>query len=248
MAPVVRNAPDGVRELILLRWGMPSPPAYVTGIDRGITNIRNVDSPHWRGWLGVPHRSVVPATSFCEPSTKPDPATGKKVWHWFALAEDRPLFCFAGIWTSWSGVRGTKTQPVNGGHQLFGFLTTSPNATVKAVHEKAMPVILRTQEEIDTWLDAPLKDALVLQRPLPDDALKIVEQVALGTRGQILGAQVIRALLLAGDLYDGDQTSMKTARFLAEQMRRLQEAGIRVFVIRGCWNGTASTLYRRING
>ncbi len=58
----------------------------------------------------------------------------------------------------------------------------------------------------------------------------------------------VDALLLAGDLYDGDQTSMKTARFLAEQMRRLQEAGIRVFVIRGCWNGTASTLYRRING
>jgi len=31
----------------------------------------------------------------------------------------------------------------------------------------------------------------------------------------------VDALLLAGDLYDGDQTSMKTARFLAEQMRRL---------------------------
>lgn len=43
----------------------------------------------------------------------------------------------------------------------------------------------------------------------------------------------VDALLLAGDLYDGDQTSMKTARFLAEQLRRLHEAGIRVFVIRG---------------
>jgi hypothetical protein len=43
----------------------------------------------------------------------------------------------------------------------------------------------------------------------------------------------IDALLLAADLYDSDQTSMKTARFLAEQIRRLHEAGIRVFVIRG---------------
>jgi exonuclease SbcD len=43
----------------------------------------------------------------------------------------------------------------------------------------------------------------------------------------------VDALLLAGDLYDGDQTSMKTARFLSEQIRRLHEAGIRVFVIRG---------------
>ena len=43
----------------------------------------------------------------------------------------------------------------------------------------------------------------------------------------------VDALLLAGDLYDGDQTSMKTARFLAEQLRRLSEAGIRAFIIRG---------------
>lgn len=43
----------------------------------------------------------------------------------------------------------------------------------------------------------------------------------------------VDALVLAGDLYDGDQTSMKTARFLAEQIRRLHQAGIRVFMIRG---------------
>lgn len=43
----------------------------------------------------------------------------------------------------------------------------------------------------------------------------------------------VDALLLAGDLYDGEQTSMKTARFLAEQIRRLHEADIRVFIIRG---------------
>ncbi|RTL91452.1 DNA repair exonuclease [Ancylobacter aquaticus] len=43
----------------------------------------------------------------------------------------------------------------------------------------------------------------------------------------------VDALLIAGDLYDGDQTSMKTARFLAEQLRRLHEAGIRAFIIRG---------------
>jgi exonuclease SbcD len=39
--------------------------------------------------------------------------------------------------------------------------------------------------------------------------------------------------MIAGDLYDGDQTSMKTARFLAEQLGRLHGAGIRTFVIRG---------------
>lgn len=43
----------------------------------------------------------------------------------------------------------------------------------------------------------------------------------------------VDALLIAGDLYDGDQTSMKTARFLAAELGRLSTAGIRGFIIRG---------------
>ena len=57
---------------------------------------------------------------------------------------------------------------------LFAFLTTEPNALVKQYHPKAMPVILTTQDEIDTWMEAPASIALELQRPLPDDALVIV--------------------------------------------------------------------------
>src|SRR3977135_3578984 len=68
-APIVRNAADGVRELAMARWGMPGPPA-IGGA--GITNIRNVKSPHWRGWLKPGSRCVVPFTSFCEyADTKP---------------------------------------------------------------------------------------------------------------------------------------------------------------------------------
>lgn len=43
----------------------------------------------------------------------------------------------------------------------------------------------------------------------------------------------VDALVIAGDLYDGDQTSMKTARFLAGELGRLANAGIRTFIIRG---------------
>jgi putative SOS response-associated peptidase YedK len=38
----------------------------------------------------------------------------------------------------------------------------------------AMPVILTKPAEVDLWLAADAPKALELQRPLPDDALRIV--------------------------------------------------------------------------
>ena len=37
-----------------------------------------------------------------------------------------------------------------------------------------MPVILTNQDEIETWMSAPVEEAPRLQRPLPDGALQIV--------------------------------------------------------------------------
>jgi putative SOS response-associated peptidase YedK len=129
-----------------------------------------IGSPYWRGWLGKQNRCIVPATSFCEyADTKP-----RKTPKWFALSRDRPLFAFAGLRTPWHGVRGPKSAPVEGLHELFGFLTTEPNAVVAPIHPKAMPVILTTPAEVDLWLLADAPKALELQRPLPDDALQIV--------------------------------------------------------------------------
>jgi len=169
-APILRTAPDGVRELAKARWGMPSPAFALQGrkVDKGVTNIRNTASPHWRRWLGPANRCLVPFTAFSEsapgPSGRPEPV-------WFALA-DQPLGFFAGIWTGWTSTRKLAEGEIT--CDLFGFLTTEPNAEVAAIHPKAMPVILTEQAEIDDWLAAPWPEASRLQRKLPDGSLRVI--------------------------------------------------------------------------
>ncbi len=165
MAPIVRVRADGERELVMARWGMPGP-----FDDQLVTNARNLKNAYWSPWLGKRNRCIVPATSFCE--------YGRSIPYgtpvWFALAEDRPLFAFAGLWTHWRGLRGPESARVDGAHEVFCFLATEANATVAPIHPKGMPVILTSPEEVDRWLSEEMPAALALQRPLPDDALRIV--------------------------------------------------------------------------
>jgi putative SOS response-associated peptidase YedK len=162
MAPVVRTSRDGQRALEMMRWGFAPPNLS----NDPVTNVRNTKSPYWRGWLKPAFRCLTPFTSFCEyEDTKP-----RKTPTWFALAEERPLAAFAGIWRT----RGANAAPVEGEHLVFSFLTRDANVEVGAIHPKAMPAILTEQDEFDAWLAAPVEEVLKLQRPLPDGSLAVV--------------------------------------------------------------------------
>ena len=199
MAPIVRNI-DGGRELAWVRWGMPSSQQAIFQAasrradklrakgkevdfqellkmepDGGTTNIRNTSSKHWTRWTGIEHRCVVPFTRFAEPDPGSKVEGGRTPNAWFARDESEPLMFFAGLWIrDWNCVRKVKEGLIN--CDLFAFLTTDPNRVVGEIHPKAMPVILRNEEEIETWLTAPWNEAKVLQRPLPDDELMLLDE------------------------------------------------------------------------
>lgn len=141
-------------EAHVMAWGLPGPAVARSPI----TNVRNLDSPHWRGLLGKPsHRCLVPVSSFCEWSGE----KGAKVEHWFSL-RDRPLFAFAGLWR----------QIDDDGAAAYGFLTCEANPLVGAVHPKAMPVILHAEDH-SRWLDGSMDDVRDLAASFPSQLMSM---------------------------------------------------------------------------
>lgn len=167
LAPILRHD-GGALELARAKWGMPSPKEKLpdSGRDKGVTNVRNLASPHWRRWLGPANRCLVPVTSFAEPIPGGN--------QWFAAADPDTAMFFAGIEVrGWRSIRKVKDGETT--DDLFGFLTTSPNAEVKPVHQAAMPVVLTKPDEWEAWLSAPFEIAAKLQRPLPNGSLRLVD-------------------------------------------------------------------------
>lgn len=84
----------------------------------------------------------------------------------------------------------------------------------------------------DVHLDSPLY-TLAVRDP------EIADIVGMATRQAFINIidlcleENVDALLIAGDLYDGELRSMKTAAFLVDELRRLTSEEIQVFIIKG---------------
>jgi len=145
MAPVVRNAPDGVRELAMLRWACPphkkrsstrhpsAPTSQSKGKDVDFNKLLRMEPDAAPPTSATPIASIgsggsgsraavwCPFTSFSEFNKE----RGGDVWFAFddhAPSRSSPDLGQLDI--------GTESQGGSYDHDLFGFLTTAPNDVV----------------------------------------------------------------------------------------------------------------------
>jgi len=93
-------------------------------------------------------------------------------------------------------------------------------------------VTFRFVHTADLHLDSPLI-SLALRDPELAAEVGVASRTALTRIVDLCLAEAVDALLIAGDLWDGSQTSAKTPRFLKQELTRLSDAGIRSFILRG---------------
>lgn len=114
-------------------------------------------------------------------------------------------------------------------------------AACKHLHQQALSVLwelggaqvaFRFVHTADVHLDSPLV-SLALRDPALAAEVGVASRTALTRIVDLCLAQSVDALVIAGDLWDGSQTSAKTPRFLKQELTRLSDAGIRSFILRG---------------
>lgn len=160
--PVIREASDGRRQILAMRWGFV--PAWAKEFGVGLINARAEtagEKPSFRQAFRQ-RRCIVPASGFYE-WAKVD---GKKTPHYIHMTDGAPM-PFAGLWESWKSPEGQVTETCT-------ILTTTANSVVAPIHDR-MPVILHP-DEFSLWLDRELHEAdrlAPLFAPYPADRLEV---------------------------------------------------------------------------
>ena len=85
-----------------------------------------------------------------------------------------PSSPFPGIWRRYKGPV-KKDGPIVE-IDTYSFLTTTPNPLVATINHERMPVLLRLEEEFETWLKGSPEEAFALLREYPADKMRIVQE------------------------------------------------------------------------
>lgn len=165
-APILRLGDDGLRELVMAKWGLIPSWAKDAAIGNRMINARAetaAEKPAFRAAMKK-RRCIVPASGFYE-WQKIEGSKVKQPWH--IHSADAPIIGMAGLWERWRGPTDSGDTSIDS----FTILTTTPNALMKRLHDR-MPVIL-SPDEYEAWLDpdsAPDHVASLLD-PAPDGTL-----------------------------------------------------------------------------
>jgi putative SOS response-associated peptidase YedK len=162
--PVVRLSRDtGMREIVLMRWGLIPYWSKDTKIGYATINAKAetvATAPAFREAFRRRH-CLVPADAFYEwqklDSKRKQP---------FAIAlNNRVPYAFAGLWDRW------KHPSTRESLESFSIITTDANQVVSPLHNR-MPVILE-RKDYERWLGAgdPAQPPLDLLRPFPAEQM-----------------------------------------------------------------------------
>jgi putative SOS response-associated peptidase YedK len=153
LAPIVRMAPGGERELALARWGLVPRWAKDLAVGTKMINARGEGvetKPAFRDAVAK-RRCIVPATGFFEWK-----GVARQKQPFAITLPGRHVFGFAGLWERWKPTEGDAVE-------TFTIVTTEANPAVAEIHDR-MPVILPREAE-ETWLAGDPAEAVRLLAP-----------------------------------------------------------------------------------
>ncbi len=145
IVPVLRPRASGPAEVAGVRWGLVPAWTKPDAAPKPLVNLRaETLRTRFKGALRS-RRCVLPASGFFEWET-----VGSRRQPWFFAARHGGPFGLAGIWDTWRTPGGVELETCT-------ILTTTPNDTVRPIHDR-MPVVL-TPAQCQTWLDRSLDPA-----------------------------------------------------------------------------------------